>query len=96
MIYSFTDKAENDLEGILNFTLEYWGKQKIAEYLNGIESVALNLCDNPDMGVDRSEFITGVRSIPYESYIIYYTQTNAQLIIIRILHAAMDPHLHLE
>ena len=96
MIYSFTDKAENDLEGILSFTLKHCGKRKVAKYLNSIESAALNLCDNPDIGVDRSELATGVRSVPYQSHVIYYTQINTHLIIIRILHAAMDPHLHLE
>jgi toxin ParE1/3/4 len=96
MIYSFTDKAENDLEGILSFTLEHWGKRKVVEYLNGIESAALSLCDNPDMGIDRSELSDDIRSFPFESHVIYYTQINAHLIIIRILHAAMDPLLHLE
>lgn len=95
MNYSFTDKAEKDLEGILNFTLQHWGKKKVVEYLNGIESSALSLCSNPAMGIDRSELIPGVRSITYASHVIYYTQTNTHLIIIRILHCSMDPHLQL-
>ncbi|MBN0986447.1 type II toxin-antitoxin system RelE/ParE family toxin [Amphritea pacifica] len=96
MIYSFTDKAEKDLEGILSFTLEHWGKRKVVEYLDGIESAALNLCNHPDMGIDRSDLIVGVRSIPYESHVIYYTQRNAHLIIIRIIHCSMDPNLHIK
>ncbi len=96
MIYSFTDKAEKDLEGILSFTLEHWGKRKVVEYLNGIESTALSLSNNPEMGVDRSELITGVRSFPYESHVIYYTQNNTHLIIIRILHCSMDLNPHVK
>ena len=37
--YVFTDKAEHDLEKIIDFTVEHWGALQAMKYIDGFEVV---------------------------------------------------------
>ena len=51
--YDFTDKAEQDLEKIVNYTLKHWGKKQVKDYIDALEEAAQMLADNPDIGLNR-------------------------------------------
>jgi len=38
--YQFTDKAERDLEGIIDYTAQEWGAAQANTYLDGLETRA--------------------------------------------------------
>ena len=46
--YVFTDKAEHDLEKIIDFTVEHWGTLQAILYIDGLEEIAQTLAKNPD------------------------------------------------
>ncbi len=98
--YQFTEKAERDLEGVIDYTLQQWGASQADTYLDGLETRAQLLADNPDLGTKRETLSEWLLSFSYESHILYYTklthgkQCNG-ITIVRVLHQNMDPVKHL-
>jgi toxin ParE1/3/4 len=93
--YLFTDKAERDLEGIIDYTAQEWGAAQANTYLDGLETRAQLLAENPDLGIARETLFEGLLSSPYESHIPYYKKHARGIVIVRILHQHMDPVKHL-
>ena len=93
--FQFTDKAERDLDGIINYTVQEWGASQANTYLDGLESRALLLAENPDLGITRETISKGLLSFPYESHILYYKKHARGIVIVRVLHQHMDPVKHL-
>ena len=40
--FIFTDKAERDLEKIIDFTIEHWGNLQAVKYIDDLEELAQN------------------------------------------------------
>lgn len=93
--YQFTDKAERDLENIIDHTAQEWGASQTNTYLDGLESLAQLLAENPGLGMAREILSDGLLSFPYESHILYYKKHVRGIVILRILHKQMDPVKHL-
>ena len=93
--YQFTDKAERDLEGIIDYTIQEWGVSQANTYLDGLETRAQLLAENPDLGTTRDTLSEGLLSFPYESHILYYKKQARGIVIVRVLHQHMDPVKHL-
>lgn len=64
--YQFTDKAERDLESIIDYTVQEWGASQANTYLDGLETRAQLLAENPDLGMARETLCKGLLSFPYE------------------------------
>ena len=94
--YVFTDKAEHDLEKIIDFTIKRWGSQQAIQYIAGLEEISQTLADNPDIGLDRDALFTGLHSFPYQRHLLYYIKDFQGVSIIRVLHASMDSRKHLK
>ena len=58
--YQFTDKAERDLEGIIDYTAQEWAAAQANTYLDGLESRAQLLAENPDLGTARETVFEGL------------------------------------
>ena len=93
--FQFTDKAERDLDGIINYTVQEWGVSQANTYLDGLESRAQLLAENPDLGTARETLSEGLLSFPYERHILYYKKHARGIVVVRILHQHMDPLRHL-
>ncbi len=93
--FSFTDKAVNDIESIIDFTVEHWGKSQAKIYLDGLEDLAQTLSEHPSLGQDRVSLSKNLYSFPYQKHIIYYVKSDNGIVIIRVLHSAMDAIKHL-
>ncbi|HEB99072.1 MAG TPA: type II toxin-antitoxin system RelE/ParE family toxin [Thiotrichales bacterium] len=93
--YQFTDKAERDLEGIVDYTVREWGTAQAITYLEGLEARAQLLAENPDLGTARKTISKGLFSFPYESHILYFRKRGGGIVIVRVLHQQMDPLKHL-
>lgn len=94
--YTFTDKAERDLEIVIDFTFERWGYVQTSKYIDGLEDRAQLLANNPDVGTKRPELFAELLSFPYKSHILYFVQTDDGITIIRVLHQRMDPTQHIK
>jgi toxin ParE1/3/4 len=93
--YSFTKQAENDLDSIMDFSLQKWGVNQSLVYLDGLEELAQNLANFPDLGTDRTRLLKGLLSFPYLSHVLFYTKQPHGITVVRVLHKRMEPKRHL-
>tara|TARA_B110000114_G_C14942054_1_gene336795 strand:+ start:422 stop:718 length:297 start_codon:yes stop_codon:yes gene_type:complete len=94
--YKFTQAAENDANGILDYTLQKWGVIQASKYLDGLELHAQLLADTPRLAKPDDQFAEGLRRFPYQSHVIYFIEAAHGITILRDLHTSMSPPLHLE
>ena len=87
--------AEADLIDIWSYTCERWGERQADRYLQALHDALTRLANDPTSGRDRSALRAGYRSLTIERHVIFYTCTEAELRVRRVLHAMMDTPSHL-
>ncbi|TRX48497.1 type II toxin-antitoxin system RelE/ParE family toxin [Fulvivirga sp. M361] len=50
---------------------------------------------NPDIGRDASEFSRSLKRFTYKSHMVFYLNSDPDILIIRVLHHSMDYQRHL-
>lgn len=90
----FTDKAERDIEKILDYSVREWGRSKAYSYISILESRVYALAENPKVGICRNELAAGVLSFPIDKHVVFYFCTKGELVVLRVLHQSMDPVRH--
>ena len=88
--------AAADLSGIATYTEREWGAVQKSRYLAEIRAALVHLRDTPAMGRTRDEIAENLRSFPVGRHVVYFRDTEATLLIVRILHQNMDPELRLK
>ncbi len=56
--YRFTPEARDDLQSIVDYTQEHWGKDQAHKYVDGLEEMAAHLAEKPSLGVNRDTLIS--------------------------------------
>ena len=87
--------AETDIRQIARYTQNQWGAPQRRRYLAGLNDEFKALSLNPEMVAERREFDPPVRIRRYEKHLIVYVIEDSGIIIIRVLHQAMDIPAHL-
>ena len=87
---NLTEKAEQDLNTIYAYSLKQWGQKQANNYFSQIEKTFYLLLDNPCLGKQRNDLKQGYRSVTIKKHLIFYTLTNNEINILRVLHARMD------
>ena len=88
--------AKIDLKDIYQYGLRQWGQVQSDSYLENLKDQLWLLTEQPLIGVDRSELLPGVRSLPIESHTLFYRVITDGVEIIRVLHGRQDPQRHLK
>lgn len=94
MQYSFTDKAEKDLEGIIDFTVYRWGRVQADAYITRLQQTLANVSAFPKTAKHRPELGNGIYSFPFQRHLMYFVISENYLTVLRVLHSSMDPHHH--
>jgi toxin ParE1/3/4 len=84
-----TDKAEADLEAILDY-LEGRSPAAAERLAKAIDERCRRLGQLPRMGRAREELQPGLRSVVVDKYTLFYRVTPTAVQILRILHGARD------
>ena len=87
--------AETDLIGIWINSFEQWSEAQADRYLSAIENDIQKLVTDPEAGKQRDRLRKGYWSKRIEHHVVFYTFTNNELRIRRVLHEVMDPDIHL-
>ncbi len=84
--------AAEDLENILQFTMETWGENQFEQYLAAFQQVFDNICQDPSCALskERGELFTDCRSIRSGRHIVFFRLKNDNIEVVRILHDKMD------
>ena len=87
-------EAQEDLIGVWTYTFETWGETWADSYFATVEAGIRRLLENPMLGRDRGELRPGYRSVHVEHHVVFYTVTDSEVRVRRVLHEAMDPDRH--
>jgi len=88
-------RAQLDLEEIAQFTSERWGSAQRRRYLALLGTALKALAANPALGRIRDDLEFDCRSFRKGRHVIFYRVAPEGVDVLRILHDAMDPSLHL-
>lgn len=88
--YRFRPAARDDLEDIWDYTLHEWSIEQAISYTDELENAIELICDSPTMCRERIEYDPPVRIHLHGEHLIVYVVNDDEIIVIRILHSAMD------
>lgn len=88
---NFSEKAEEDFEDILLYTLETWGEAQMLSYRDEVLNPALEkLQKQPYLGYKRPDLSDRHRALSAGQHVIVYQLKGEDIFISRILHNKMD------
>ena len=93
--YRLTRRAETDLSGIADYSIETFGIEQARRYRDQLEDCFETLAQNPRLGRSAERFAPGLRRFEHRSHSVFYTENERGIAIVRVLHAGMDPLRHL-
>lgn len=82
-------EVENDLEDIWLYIAQY-NPDKADQFLDEIDETSQKLAMFTNMGRNRNELYTGLRSFPVAQYLIFYFPITDGIEIIRVMHGMRD------
>ncbi len=88
--------AEDDLLNLFRDGADRFGIDAAARYRDGIKRSLTLLASHPQSGRARPDLALKVRSRAYRSHIIFYVADGAGVLVVRVLHAAMNAPDHLD
>jgi toxin ParE1/3/4 len=93
--YRLTATADAQLQDIWRFTCDRWGPDQADRYLRDIDQGLEAAINTPALLLQRPELGLGVVSRRIGSHVVYGVPRGEDLLIIGVLHGAMDPQRHL-
>ncbi|HAT2828797.1 TPA: type II toxin-antitoxin system RelE/ParE family toxin [Klebsiella oxytoca] len=89
-----TPKASQDLEDIWYYGYHHFGEEQADRYINQISDIFQVISDH-NIGTPRPELGEYISALPVERHMLYFLQTDTEIIIIRILSQHQDAGRHL-
>ncbi|MGH2615215.1 MAG: type II toxin-antitoxin system RelE/ParE family toxin [Thermomicrobiales bacterium] len=86
----FSRDADRDMASIALHTRRTWGEEQQLSYEAAIFQVLDMLSQHPQAGRPRDDLFPGCRSIQAEHHVIYYYQSQTDIVAVRILHSRQD------
>lgn len=83
--------AQADLDQIFAYSRDKFGQRVADEYLSVFYRCLEQLRDFPESAPRRFRLGGKVRGLSFEKHIIYYEVGVTVVVILRVLHQAMDP-----
>ena len=84
-------RAEADLLGISDHTLQAWGEDQAFRYIGALESFCQLLADKPALGRSCGEVRRGLRRMESGRHVIFYRREAGGILVSRILQRRMLP-----
>lgn len=89
-----TPKASQDLEDIWYYGYHHFGEEQADKYINQISDIFQVVSDH-NIGTPRPQLGEYICALPVERHMIYFLQTDTEIVIIRILSQHQDAGRHL-
>ena len=96
MKVSISNRAQEDLVGIWEFSTRAWGDEHADLYIDLLVMRFSWLTKNRGLWRERTEISSGLYCHLVKSHVIYFRSTDEIFKIARVLHERMDPVLNLE
>ncbi len=85
-----TPLASRDIEAIADYLATQSSLDRAEQFLNGIDSTLQRIAQFPQIGRKRDELYPGLRSLPYEKYLIFYRLLNDDIEVLRVVSGYQD------
>ncbi|MBC6504686.1 type II toxin-antitoxin system RelE/ParE family toxin [Citrobacter freundii] len=89
-----TPKASQDLEDIWYYGYHHFGEEQADRYINQLSGIFQVISDH-NIGTPRPELGEYIFALPVERHMLYFLQTDTEIIIIRILSRHQDAGRHI-
>lgn len=83
-------KAVADLDEIWDYSADAWGADQANRYVERLEVALKGLAAGETKSRQADNVKAGLRSAPTGRHVIYFTQTDEAINVIRVLHQRMD------
>ena len=93
--YRILAEANSDIDKIYVDGIKRWGLSQARNYLLGLHERFEFLANNPNTGVNSDDLSPGLQRFRYGRHVIFFTKTDDQIMIIRVLGEEMDFERHL-
>ena len=92
MKFLLTERAEQDLSGIVDYTIDTWGYQQALVYNQHFDDAFQAIAENPHLPLskNRQDLMPNLRALKVEKHFVFYTISETEITVVRILHEAMD------
>ena len=87
--YRLSRRAASDLEAIADYTIEQFGIAQARRYRDSLRLCFERLADNPRIGRRAEQLSPELRRFEHRSHVIFYTRSDDEIFVVRILHARM-------
>ena len=94
--FDLSREAAADLNGIVDFTVERWGKNQARAYVDALQARLTELAHHARLGRTRDELAEGLLSFPFESHVIFYQHAAFGIAVVRILYKRQDALMYFE
>lgn len=91
-----TVAAQQDLSTIQDIGLDNFGTMAVRGHMQGFERIFALLRTHPAAGEARPDYGDGIRVFSHKPHRIFYHFGDDDILILRIIHAAMDAASALE
>lgn len=88
-------RAQTDLNDIRDYSVEHFGSTRAILYLDAIEQAFRRIVELPYIGVSQPGLSAESRSLPVGEHRVYYSIEPETILVVRVLHKAMDAARHL-
>jgi toxin ParE1/3/4 len=92
--FRFSRRAESDLLGIAEFTLQEWGVDQATRYIAELETCCQMLANSPLLGRPCDDVRRGLRRHEHGKHVLFYRQEPGGILISRVLHVRMLSDRH--
>lgn len=89
-------RAEADLCEIWLYSFENWGEEQADRYLDELDTGLQECRLHPERGKQRADVRADCWSLLLGQHVAFFRFTDHEVLIQRVLHASMDPNLHLD
>jgi toxin ParE1/3/4 len=89
--YRLGKKAESDLAGIVDYTVDNWGEEQAEAYIEQMAMCLQLLSGSQFLGRACEPLYPGLRRFEQGSHVIFYRATNEGIHVSRILHQSSLP-----
>lgn len=90
-----TVRAEADLREIWLYSSKTWGEVQADRYLDELDAGLQECSAEPDRGKRCDDVRTSYWSRLILRHVAFYTFTDDEVLVQRVLHSSMEPDLHL-
>ena len=85
----FAEWARKDLLEIARY-IARGDPQRARSFVDELRQQCILLVDQPGLGVARPDLAEDLRQLPYERYLIFFSETTSGILVERVLHSARN------